>query len=238
MEIRHSNYITIQGWMVTQLKLKGIELVAFAVIYGFSQVDGQVYNGNYNYIAKWCNCTKRSVITALQELEKKNLVIKSDYYENNVKYCTYAVNFDCDLLTQGDEKSSAGGENISPEAVKKIHQGGENISPEVVKKNHQGDENFSLTHNNINNNIYNINNNIEKTKKFSRPSVEEVRAFIDENNYHVDPEQFVDYYESVGWKVGKDKPMKNWRSAVRNWERRNNGSNTKYTPKANGVDTF
>ena len=53
MEIRHSNYITIQGWMVTQLKLKGIELVAFAVIYGFSQVDGQVYNGNYNYIAKY-----------------------------------------------------------------------------------------------------------------------------------------------------------------------------------------
>ena len=96
----------------------------------------------------------------------------------------------------------------------------------------------NVVYNNIN--INNTSNNIyrEKTKKFSRPSVEEVRAFIEENNYHVDPEQFVDYYESVGWKVGKDKPMKDWRASVRTWERKNNGINTKYTPKANGVDTF
>lgn len=98
--------------------------------------------------------------------------------------------------------------------------------------------NNNVVYNNININNTSNNINSEKTKKFSPPSVEEVRAFIDENNYHVDPEQFVDYYESVGWKVGKDKPMKNWRSAVRNWERRSNGSNTKYTAKANGIDTF
>jgi hypothetical protein len=31
-------------------------------------------------------------------------------------------------------------------------------------------------------------------------------------------EQFIDYYESVNWKVGKSKkPMKSWKKALNNW---------------------
>lgn len=53
---------------------------------------------------------------------------------------------------------------------------------------------------------------------FSPPSVDEVRAYCTERSNNVDPETFVDFYESKGWMVGKNK-MKDWKAAVRNWER-------------------
>lgn len=55
-------------------------------------------------------------------------------------------------------------------------------------------------------------------KKFIPPEVQEVRAYCMERGNDVDPERFVDFYEAKGWMVGKNK-MKDWRAAVRNWER-------------------
>lgn len=57
-------------------------------------------------------------------------------------------------------------------------------------------------------------------KRFIPPSREEVQEYIDENGYSVDAERFIDYYTSNGWMVGKNH-MKDWRAAVRNWERKN-----------------
>lgn len=55
-------------------------------------------------------------------------------------------------------------------------------------------------------------------KRFVPPSVDEVRAYCQERGNNVDAERFVDYYTSNGWHVGKN-PMKDWRAAVRTWER-------------------
>lgn len=57
-------------------------------------------------------------------------------------------------------------------------------------------------------------------KRFSRPTVSEVRDYIAEQGYSVDAEAFIDFYEAKGWRVGNN-PMKDWRAAVRTWERRN-----------------
>ena len=57
-----------------------------------------------------------------------------------------------------------------------------------------------------------------KGEKFKKPTVEEVAAYCAERNNGVDAERFVSHYDSVGWKVGKN-PMKDWRAAVRTWER-------------------
>ena len=62
----------------------------------------------------------------------------------------------------------------------------------------------------------------QKKKRFVKPSVEEVREYCNERRNRVDPEAFVDFYASKGWKVGKE-PMKDWRAAVRTWERRDRG---------------
>lgn len=55
--------------------------------------------------------------------------------------------------------------------------------------------------------------------KFTPPSVEEVGSYCRENGYSVDPEHFVNYYTSNGWRVGKN-PMKDWKAAVRTWQRK------------------
>lgn len=54
--------------------------------------------------------------------------------------------------------------------------------------------------------------------KFSPPTPEEVRAYCKEKGYTWDPEAFLDFYQSKGWKVGSQ-PMKDWKAACRNWER-------------------
>ena len=59
-----------------------------------------------------------------------------------------------------------------------------------------------------------------KTKRFSPPTVEEVKAYCLEHGYNVDAERFVDFYSSKGWLVGKTK-MKDWKAAVRSWHSRN-----------------
>lgn len=62
-------------------------------------------------------------------------------------------------------------------------------------------------------------------KSFVKPTVEEVRSYCEERNNNVDPDAFIDFYESKDWMIGKNK-MKNWKAAVRTWERSRNGQQT------------
>ena len=57
-----------------------------------------------------------------------------------------------------------------------------------------------------------------KSRKFLPPTLEEVKAYCDERKNSVDAENFIDFYESKGWMVGKNK-MKDWKACVRTWER-------------------
>ena len=71
-----NGYINIQSWMVTELNLKGNELLIYAIIHGFSQ-DGQgIFNGSIQYLAEWTNSTKQGVIKNLKSLQEKGLVEK------------------------------------------------------------------------------------------------------------------------------------------------------------------
>ena len=75
------------------------------------------------------------------------------------------------------------------------------------------------------------NNKLLSKKKFKQPTVEEVSAYVQEKGYNVDAEHFVSYYESNGWKVGRN-PMKDWKAAVRTWAKngttQNNRNNGQY----------
>ena len=68
-----------------------------------------------------------------------------------------------------------------------------------------------------NNNIYNTPTT--NTKRFIPPTFEEVQAYCTERGNNIDPEQFVDFYTANGWVQGKGKPIKDWKAAVRTWER-------------------
>ena len=59
-----------------------------------------------------------------------------------------------------------------------------------------------------------------KSKRFSPPSVEEVRAYCQERGNGIDPDAFVDFYAARGWKYGAGRPIVDWKAAVRTWEAR------------------
>lgn len=59
----------------------------------------------------------------------------------------------------------------------------------------------------------------EENKRFTPPTLEEVREYCNERHNSVDPERFIDFYASKGWMVGKNK-MKDWKACIRTWEQR------------------
>lgn len=71
--------------------------------------------------------------------------------------------------------------------------------------------------------------------RFVPPTVEEIRDYIIAEGLQVDANAFFDYYASNGWVVGKNNKMKDWRAAVRNWQRRNKEFNrpTQQAPQRN-----
>ena len=65
--------------------------------------------------------------------------------------------------------------------------------------------------------------------RFVRPSLEDISAYCQERKNRVDPQAWLDHYESNGWKVGKN-AMKDWRAAVRTWERGDFGKPSTSSP--------
>jgi len=63
-----------------------------------------------------------------------------------------------------------------------------------------------------------------RASPFSPPSQKEVEQYCYEKNYSLDAEAFIGFYESNGWKVGRN-PMKSWKAALTTWQKRNKGNN-------------
>lgn len=201
-KVNRDNYIVVQGWMLTDLKLKGNELIIYACIYGFSQAEGQTFTGSLQYLADWTNSTKQGVLKALKSLVEKQYIAKKENYINGVKFCEYrATKFNAPVnkVEQGVQQSSTDG--MQQSLPNKI-----DLDNQVI-----------------------INNNIVsgRAKRFTPPTVEEVAAYCAERKNAVDAQRFVNYYESNGWKVGRNS-MKDWKAAVRSWERNNFTSGKTY----------
>ena len=116
------------------------------------------------------------------------------------------------------------------------------ITPEKPQQNPTETPNANA---NVNANA-NENANVESTdalhpirarKGFQKPTIEEVRAYIFERGYIFDADAFWNYYESNGWKVGKN-PMKNWKAACSTWNTKEKQNNSKgYGRNQNGITT-
>ena len=66
----------------------------------------------------------------------------------------------------------------------------------------------------------------KKEKRFTPPTLDEVRAYCEERKNNIDPQSFIDFYESKGWMIGKNK-MKDFRACIRTWEKRERPSSIK-----------
>ena len=87
--IKDGNFIVIQSFMVKDLKLKGNELIAYAIIYGFSQDGENKFTGSLQYICDWTNSTKQGIMKTLKTLVEKGLIEKTEIYKNGVKFVEY-----------------------------------------------------------------------------------------------------------------------------------------------------
>lgn len=200
--IKDSNYILVQGWMVTDLHLKGNELLVFAIIHGFSQDGENRFTGSLQYLADWTSATKQGVMKNLKSLVEKGYICKEEKHINGVKFCEY-------YSTQFNR------------VLNSVEQG--------IKLSLTGGIKQSLTNNK---DINNKNNNKDNRVAFTPPTLEEVARYCAERHNSVDPETFIDFYQSKGWKVGNTK-MKDWKAAVRTWEKRRNTGR-----KAQELDSF
>lgn len=118
---------------------------------------------------------------------------------------------------------------VSASVQKYQGRGGSRIGAGRPKKqeNQQVNENQNIQKNQNNQNNQNEqtetininkNRNINIIKKFIKPTVEEIKIYCQERKNTVNADKFFDFYESKGWKVG-NQPMKDWKAAVRTWER-------------------
>ena len=99
---------------------------------------------------------------------------------------------------------------------------------EVDTKSSQNRHDVVGDNDNVNDNDNDNDNDISKEKeidkektpsrRFVPPTLEEVKNYCLERNNLVDPEGFINFYESKGWMVGKNK-MKDWKAAIRTWEK-------------------
>lgn len=88
-KIKEGNYYVVQWFMIRDLKLKGLELACYAIIYGFSQTDGQSFTGSLQYLCEWTGSSRQAVINALNNLVEKEFLVRNDKYVNGVKFVEY-----------------------------------------------------------------------------------------------------------------------------------------------------
>lgn len=207
-KIRNENYISVLGFMVNELNLKGTELLVYAVIYGFSQAEGQRYTGSLQYLADWTGATKRTVINTLKSMCEKGIISREEKVINGVTFVEYWANTSCAEISPGVKKLHGGGEKISPNIIS-ILKKEDIISNEIISK--------------------------KESPKFVPPTVEEVREYCESRNSIVDPESFVAFYASKNWMVGKNK-MSNWHAAVITWEKNENQKRNTTGKKGNLED--
>ena len=133
--ISEGNYITIQSWMRTDLKLSGNELIVYAIIYGFSQNKQGEFTGSVQYLADWVGCTKRTVTTILRKFVDEELVKKTVVQlDNNSKRVSYQANV-------GVGKNFLGGRKNFPRGREKISY---NITIDNNTNNNHRDNNNVL----------------------------------------------------------------------------------------------
>jgi hypothetical protein len=158
--------------------------------------QGVVYNAIYGYALDGIEPELNGIAKAIFLLVKPQIDANNTRYENGKKGGKSKVNQN---VTEAKPNSN---QNVT----------------EVEPKPNQ-DETETEPNENVNVNV-NENDLKENTKRkvFTKPTVEEVKAYCAERKNNVNADKFIDFYESKGWLIGKN-PMKDWKACVRTWEK-------------------
>lgn len=164
--INDNNYYVINGWMINRLRLKGVTLSAYAIIYGFSQDGENEFTGSLQYLCDFCGgVSKPTIIKALKELTEKGFIIRREERINNILFTRYRINPNAvtDFLH--------GGKNSLP-VVNKFNRGSKEILPGDSKNSLSGSKEILPNKETINNNSDN-----EKEKE----NIKEIVDYLNSN---------------------------------------------------------
>jgi hypothetical protein len=154
------------------------------------------------------NCGKDALTTAINSLQENNYLFIAQARADDGKF-TKSIWY---LSDQGKAKEQA----EQPEAEKPYAEKSDAEKQPLIIYNNTNTDNTNTDNTNTDNNIY--IGKIDKCKNFKKPSIEELTDFCEENRLNIDPRHFIDFYNSNGWKVGKNS-MKDWKATARNWHR-------------------
>ena len=157
--------------------------------------QGIVYNAIYGYALDGVEPELNGIAKAIFLLVKPQIDANNSRYENGKKGAEYGKKGGRPKKENPKETPSEPQENPKETPNENVN---ENVNENDKKEN-------------------------IKRKTFCRPTIEEVKAYCKERKNSVDAEKFCDFYESKGWKVGKES-MKDWKASVRTWEKGNNSS--------------
>ena len=107
-KIKNENFFQINGWMTNELKLKGVSLMLYAIIFGFTQDGETQFEGSRQYLCDFTGVSKPTVDKALNELIESNLIIKISETKNSITFNKYKANLDMLDFTTSKETLSVG----------------------------------------------------------------------------------------------------------------------------------
>lgn len=139
-------------------------------------------------------CSERQIQNALKHLKEEN-IIKTGNYNTST--------YDRTLWYAFTEKGTSIMQKCKMETAKMLNGNVKNVEPIPNNKPYKEKDNNKL---------------LSSKKVFIKPTLEEVKQYCLERKNNIDPEYFIDFYESKDWYVGKNK-MKDWKASIRTWER-------------------
>lgn len=126
--IKDENYYVVQGWMRNRLRLKGNDLIVYALIYSFSQDGESEFKGSLSYITDFTGASKNTVIRTLDTLEASGLIEKIDR-NSTLGLPNWYRAVPLDRLTLPTEVEYQNGTPPTPKKVSPQHQNGEPPAP-------------------------------------------------------------------------------------------------------------
>ena len=172
-----------------------------------------VYEAVFAYVFEASEPSLSGVSRALWELMRPQLDSSMKRYENAKKGAEYGE--------KGAKYGKLGGR---PKKEKPPLRGNDK-NPLNDNDNVNVNDNSNVNDNENDNENVNVNDLHPLTpskgdgrQRFTKPTVEEVALYCQERMNGIDAQEFIDFYESKGWMIGKS-PMKDWKACVRTWER-------------------
>lgn len=212
--MENTNYIFIQPWMINLFKPKDgkkgsgvdyIKVLIFAYIFSYSRDGKSKWYGKQQKLAELVGCTEQVVCNKLKELVKDGYIDREEiqaygmFHHNN-----YMVN--SKYIAINSEITSINSEIIA-------------VNPELT--------NNKSNNNSIKNSIYIDNSevkneakDVKKKKEFIPPTLIDVKNYIEEKGYSVNPEYFYEFYSANNWKDSYDNPIKSWKMKLVTWNNR------------------